>query len=368
MKGNILTPKFFAHLALTRYIEKKKDTFIIIYGKPRTGKTNLGFNFLINYLKLSRKAYKKGLIPFKPPNSWRQIFKRYFTDSAEDMSKKIKHNEEASPVFLDEGQDVLSWHDVLTKEQQDLIELLMKTGKKGNFTILITPQLSLLTKGILARAHYMFIIPHEFRDTKWNSALVLRNYDNPILAEQNPFGIYPIIKKVVKKAGAYSDIDKFINLIVKQNTYKGVCPFHFINPKLYDLYDKIVKEPIIMNEKRRKRRYVTRQTYDKLKYMFDNLLYNLNKRDGKTLAQIESLLTDKFGQVLLTRRTIGKYINIIESLQVKPNFNEGDMIEDVVKIPEDDDTDLEFDPDNNLNSPSEHSVNIDNSLDEKNNK
>ena len=323
-----LTPKFFAKLAFSRYVKKRADTFVIIYGKPRTGKTNLGFNLLIPYLKICRKAYKKGLIEFNPPYYWKKIFKKYFTDSAEDMSKKLKYNEPASPVFLDEGLDILSWHDALTKEQQDLVELLMKTGKRGNFVILITPILSLLTKEILARAHYMFIIPKEFRKTGWNTALVLRNYDIPVLAEKNPFGIYTLIKKIEKHPNIFSEVENFISLTMRQKTFKGMMPFHFINPKLYELYDRLVKEPTIMKGKRR-RKWVSKGRFDKLKYMLDTLLYNLHTRDGKTYAQIESLMTDKFGQVLLGRQTISKYINKILQLQVKPKLEEGEYTEEL---------------------------------------
>ena len=326
-----LTPNFFASLALSRFLKKRTDTFIIIYGKPRTGKTNLGFNLLIPYMKICKKAYEKGLLDFNPPRYWKTIFKRYFTDTAEDMSRKVKKNEDASPIFLDEGLDVLSWHDILTKEQQDLIELLMKTGKKGNFVILITPMLGLLTKDILSRAHYMFIIPQEFRQTGWNSAFVLKNYDIPILAEKNPFGIYTLIKKVEKHPSLFSEVDNFVSLTMRQKTYKGVLPFHFINLKLYNLYDKLVKEPSILNSKR-KRRFVSKERFDKLKFMFDSLLYNLHKRDGKTYAQIESLLTDKFGRVLLSRQTIKKYIDIMGRIQIKPNFKEGVSPEEAVEI------------------------------------
>lgn len=315
-----MTNVFFAKLAISRYIKKRMDTFIIIYGRPRTGKTTLGFNFLIPFLKLCRRAYKKGLIEFNPEISWKQIFKKYFALSAEDMMKKVKKNPRCSPVFIDESLDFLSWHDALSKEQQDLIELLMKTGEKGMFTILITPSLSLLTKNILSRAHYMFLIPAEFNGNK-NRAVVLKNYDNPILAEKNPFGIYSLIKKVEKHPQVFSNIQNFIQLVQNQKTFKGWISFRFINENIYNLYVKMIKEPLIMQEKKRKR-YVSKAAYDKLKYMFQTILYNLHTKDGKALAQIESLLTDKFGNVLLTRQTIAKYVEIIKMLEVHPDLED----------------------------------------------
>ncbi|RKX25719.1 MAG: hypothetical protein DRP47_09355 [Candidatus Zixiibacteriota bacterium] len=319
-KRVMLTNYFIARLAISRYVQKKMDTFVIIYGRPRTGKTTLGFNFFIPYLKLCRRAHNKGYIEFNPERSWKQIFRNYFALSADDMIKKVKRNPRCSPVFIDESLDFLSWHDALSKEQQDLVELLMKTGEKGMFTILITPSLSLLTKDILSRAHYMFLIPNEFNGSK-NRAIVLRNYDNPILAEKNPFGVFSLIKKVEKHPRFFSDIGNFISLAQTQKTFKGWITFRFIKKSIYDLYVKMVKEPLIMQEKRRKR-FVSKASFEKLKYMFQTILYNLHEKDGKSLAQIETLLTDKFGKVLLSRQTIAKYIEIIKMLEVQPDLED----------------------------------------------
>jgi len=125
--GKIWTFPNFAKVIYRRQKEKDADTFIIIYGLPRSGKTTLGFNILIPYIKLMRRMYKEGNVEWNPENRWSQHFKRYFATDSEDMNKKVKNNPPGSYVFIDEGIDVVSWMELMTRDQRELMELIQKT-------------------------------------------------------------------------------------------------------------------------------------------------------------------------------------------------------------------------------------------------
>jgi len=306
----------FAKIVRKREVEKKSDTFVIIYGLPRTGKTTLGFNLLIPYLRLKKKLYKEGKSKWKIESRWSFIFDKYFASSCEEMHKKIKNNENGSFIFIDEGTDVMSWHSMMTKEQQDLLELLQKTGAKSIFTIFITPSLSLLTKDILTRAHYMFIVPSE-PSKKYNTAMLLKNYTVPFLAEKYPFGLKNIIKAVEKYPQLIKDKNRFRNYLHTQDRFIGEYKFSQINQKLYDLYVKKVKMPAMLRT-RKKRRMVSYTKYFKLKYMFDTILFNLYTKDNKSIAQINRLLIDKFGSELASRNLIQNHLDSMTNIQIRP--------------------------------------------------
>lgn len=320
----------FVKMVCKRQKMKEADTFIIIYGLARTGKTTLGFRFLLLYIWLKRKLFKAGLSSWSPENKWSDHFKRYFATTAEDMNYKIKHNPEGSYTFVDEGADVASWHEILTREQKDLIELILKSGKKRQFTILITASFKILTKTLLARAHYLFIITEE-PTIRGNSAFLFKNYTIPFLAETNPFGLNRLFKDLEKNSWLIEDASRFAGYLKRQKRLIGQVHFNKVSDRLYNLYDRLVKDPSIMRDKKR-RQSVSYPIYYKLKYLLDTLLYNLFIKDGKSLAQIQKLLVDKFGSSLATRQLIEGHINKMTSLEVKPSLSEDEILEKPVEV------------------------------------
>jgi len=330
--------KNFAKLIYQRQVKKDADTFIIIYGIPRTGKTTLGFNILIPYIKLMKKLHKEGKTTWQPEKRWSDIMKKYFASSSGDMNKKAKNNPDGSFTFIDEGADVVSWMDLMTSEQKELLQLIQKTGKKHMLTILITPSLGLLTKYILARAHYMFILLDEPKENG-NRAYLLRNYKVPFLAEKQPFGLNKIIKDLEKNPYLAQNLDRYM---IDKTRLVAVARFRKINDKLYSLYDKLVKEPSIMSEKKRVRSIPIIQ-YQKIKYILDTLLWRLYTNDEKSIAQIERLMTDKFGMRLASRSTIKNWIDKIMALDVKPKFSKENAIkvEKPIKVTDTEDIDID---------------------------
>lgn len=331
--------KKFAATAALRYDKKEADTFIIIYGKPRTGKTSLGFNILIPYIHLIKKGKiqceGKGV---QIPRGWKGIFKEFFSDSAGDMIKKIKHNPKRTPVFIDEGNDVASWTHQLEREQVDLMELLQKSGERGNIILLIVPNMKLLTKNMLSRAHYLFMIIHEPKDDN-NSFYLFKNHDNPILAENMPFG-FPKIEKDILKYPFLSKEKHFDEYVRKSDRFIGKFHFRPVNKKIYALYKKIIKDPSIQKERKRVS-VVGKDKFDKLQYAFDVLVHNLNARDNKTVAQIHTLLTDKFGFSLITKPTLSSHIDKMKMTSVRPEIGNSEIIDEEINESEVEDIELD---------------------------
>jgi hypothetical protein len=353
-KRRYLTIRALTKTFIRRQDKKNADTFIIIYGLTRTGKTVLGFRFLLYYFYYMRKLFKAGRVTWDPPHSWRFLFKNFFSMTAEEMNLKIKRNPEGSFNFIDEGVDVLSWQHQLENEQKELVAILQKSGKKKQFTILITPNLSLLTKNILSRARYMMIITGEPDRKRGNYALVLKNSNNPILAENNPFGIKKIIKDILKYPRLAENFESYVR---SKREYCGRIYFHDVKPELYALYEKIVKDPSINREKDLSK-VISYDKYKRLKYALETLVYNLKIKDLKSVKQIQNLLRDKFGQDILNNIAIREYIAKIENMTAKTDPESEELERDLGLIKEGDgaavDLDLTFeDIESGLNAESQ---------------
>ena len=331
--------KDFAKMIVKRQVEKKADTFVIIYGLARSGKTTLGFKILMVYLRLVRRLYKLGKHDWLPEKTWFKLLVKYFATDAGDMNSKIKHNPDNSFTFVDEGLDVASWHDRLTRELKELLELIQKTGKKGQLTLLLVNNISILTKELLARAHYLFIIAEE-PTPKGNSALLFRNYTNPFLAEKNPFGLNRLFKDIQKRPFILDEPDKFMNYMMRQKRLVATVYFRALDKKLYDLYDKVVKEPSIMKEKE-KRRVISFWRYKKLKFMVDLVIFNDSIRGGKKISETQRLFTDKWGNCWISRNTIQTRKNIMMAMEKPPNLTTEEVIDTPIEISESEDISLE---------------------------
>lgn len=333
-KRSVFTINNFVKRIVWRQNNKDADTFIIIYGPRRSGKTTLGFQILISYLHAMRRQHILGKSEWKVPRSWKKLFTEYFAGDAEDMIRKIKNNPEKSFTFVDEGDDVLSWQHAMEKEQKDLNELILKAGKKKMLTILLVPSISLLQKTQLSNAHYMFIVPDEPKGDR-NTAYLFKNHKNPILREKVPFGLKSIEQDVLKNKHLASN-EAFCDYLAKRDRFITRFAYRAMEPKLYSLYDALVKEPLIMRERQR-RRMVSLSRFARLQYAMDTILHNLYVHDDKNVSQIERLLRDKFGSSLVSRTVIKNHIDKMSVLQVKP-IEDGEVLDapEVQDLPEED--------------------------------
>lgn len=351
-------------IILQRQVKKQADTFMIIYGVERSGKTTLGFNILLPYIKLMKDIATGDYLPKFIPQDYPKdklwdprgirdgqrhshvrmsdIFKNNFAGDSFDAAEKIKKNPPGSPVFIDEGIDVASWMEQMQREQKGLVHLLKKSGKKLMPTIMITPSMSLLNKEMLRRAHYLFLIINEPKNNE-NHAYLFKNYDNPILREQMPFGFKGIVEDITKRKDLRIDQEGVNHYLQQRERMMGVVKFKVIDPKVYDLYDKLVKDPLI-NKSNPGKKYVTLTQHAKMKYMFDTLLYNLHTKDEKSYAQINRLLIDKFGNALTTQHTIRSYIESVAAAEAAKELMEADVLstdeERKIKVGEDEEVDL----------------------------
>jgi len=296
--------------------EKKQcDNFVIIYGLWRSGKSNLGMRLIQHDGLISKHGYRKTLTGLSmhhelSKNWWANIFNNHYANTAGEMEAKIKVMPHGSTICVDEGADVASWHLQNTQEQSDMIRLLQKTGKLGHTTIFITPSRSLLTKNILQRAKWMFIIPFE-HDGKGNHAYLYRNYSDPARAEKNPFDLNYLFDKVEKYKKMPTE-----RIYTISNRFTGTTYFRWIHPEIYDQYEKIVKDPHMFQTVRK--RAVPYRTHAQVKYALMSILSNLRTMDDKTYVMMRKLSTTRFGEVLLKEPKIKDLIAEYEGLKETP--------------------------------------------------
>lgn len=337
-----------------------KDNIIV----HNSGKSTLGFNILMPYIQLMRDVasgkYRPGFIPKDFPSSklwdprpikpdgtraervrWSNIFKENFSGDSFDAAKKIKTNPPGAPNFIDEGLDAASWMNQMSREQQGLVHLLKKSSKKLMPTILITPSMSLLNKEMLRRAEYLFVIIDE-PGPDGNYAYQLKNYKNAFLREIMPFGFKDIVKDIEKRKDLHNK-KNFDHYLKTRECFVRTIKFKAIDPKIYDLYDKVVKDPLI-NKSNPSKKFVSLSQHTKLKYMFDTLLFNLHNKDQKSYAQMMSLLTDKFGNSLTTKHTVRTYIERMAAAEEMKEITDMDILakdeNGAPEISEDDDLEV----------------------------
>lgn len=319
----------FAKLISKRQHEKNSDTFVVIYGPRRVGKTTLGFHILMKFLELKKQEYKDGISAWKVPTHWKELFKNYFSGDSDEMRKKLLNNPEESFNFVDEGNDVASWTRQLEEEQKGLQEVVLKAGKRKNLIIFIVPSMKLFTKTMLAQAHYLFMIPHEPNKGQ-NRAYLFKNYDNPILRENNPFG-FKMIEKEVLKNKFLSKSENFIKYLKKQDRYITHFNYGIVPKRIYELYDVIVKEPLL-NKTRKKRSMVPASKYTKVQYMFNTLINNLHLKEDKNINSIHKLCIDPFGFSLVSQPTLQKMVDEYTTMDLTPELKRKDIFEDDFEI------------------------------------
>lgn len=315
MKPEHITLFQFVRIILKEKEKYKRDCFVIIYGRTRTGKTTIGLKMLqYQWLLQKNKNLKtiKGLgkqrLP--PMNWWKNTFKRNFAISSFDATEKIRNMPYDESIFIDEGIDIASWHEQMTREQSSFIHLLQKTGEKRLLTIFITPSYSLLTKAILQRAHYLLIIPEE-HDEFGNYVYLYKNYKDPIRAEKNPFDLNYLFAKIEKLKMLPDE-----RVYGSSNRLIGGFRFNWINEKVYECYREEIKLPQLTEIRRSLSVPITR--YIKVKYQLETLLSNLRKLDEKNYRMLERLTVTKFGEHLFTDQAIKKLIDGYDMLEKPP--------------------------------------------------
>jgi len=314
MTNPYLTLPSFTRLAITEKNKYNRDCVIIIYGRPRSGKTTIGLHILSEYFKKLHNWKGDGF--FNSKKIWGEAFDNNFATSSQEAKNMFKDFSYDDFVFVDEGIDVASYHQQMTREQSNFFQLLQKTGEKRLLTIFITPSYKLLTKDILRRAHYMFVINRNPRVRKekgeskatGNEALLYRNFEDPIRAEANPFGLNELFKKASK-----NKMMPLKHLYYKSRCMVGKMRFRWIDKDIYELYRKKIKIPQI--NKSYSRGSVSRKKYNKLRYRLLTLLNNLYKKHTDNYSKISRLCYDKWGNKLASPQTIKKLIEQYQALE-----------------------------------------------------
>jgi len=302
---------------------QKRDEVVIIYGKPRAGKSSLGLRLVNIWIKFQYPEYReiyKFSDAVKNCKLWEKIFKKNFVGSAEEAIDKLGEFETGDLLFIDEGVDVARSDKMFTQEQSNLLSLLQKVGNKRLFIIIITPSYKMFTKRFLARAHHMFLIP-TMPQGNGNVTLLYKNHEFPPYAEARPFDLVDIFHEA-EKVRPYSEEFLWLKL-TRSDCYIGDIKYTWIDEKIYKRYEKIVKEPNLL---RITYQYTpTYRNYIKYKYILGNLLWRLRKNAPRT-AIVRDLGYDKYGNKLLTENMIKKMEEWIDNIEELPKELENKKI------------------------------------------
>ena len=131
----------------------------------------------------------------------------------------------------------------------------------------------------------------------------------------------------VLKMPVLGQTENFENIIRRNQCYIGKIKFRAVDQKIYDQYEKLVKEPLFYLNKE-KGKSVSYARYKKLDYFFKTLLHNLYSKEEFSLKRMERNMIDKFGDTLITAPTIQKYINRMAAIENKPKHVKDDVLED----------------------------------------
>jgi hypothetical protein len=293
------------------HYEKKKtrsDCFCIIYGPVRSGKTMLLLQFMRNEgiidlfedlifkykIKNLSELQAHGVNVTLTKTWWKECFRNHFGFDTEDASRKIKKGGYGFNLAFDEGIDVASWMGGMSIEKEEFNKLLLKIGEFGDMFFFITASLTLIDKNVLRRAKWLCIIAHPHEKDS-NTFYLYKQWDDPIRAEKNPFDLNDVLEK----------IDKYKHLPTEQiykrsKCYLGEVSYPWINPKVYDLYLKMVKRPQMLMTERKRRKYVPISRYEKLMNYASILTRNLRVMDSKTSGMIRKMAVTNDGKYLIS--------------------------------------------------------------------
>ena len=131
------TPSNVFRRMLEKKEEKQQDLVIIIYGKPRSGKSSLGLQFASEWLKFYNPEMAKAYSTRVMGNLklWKETFKRNFVSSGYEAIERIKTLETGELLFVDEGIDVANSDKMMSAEQSNLLQLLQKVQSSDVFGI-----------------------------------------------------------------------------------------------------------------------------------------------------------------------------------------------------------------------------------------
>lgn len=316
----------FIDIVTMRQTIKNQDTFILLHGVAGSGKSTLCLHLIAKYIKKKKKEFKEGKITWEPESHLSRHFRKYVASDPLEADEKIEELPAGSYLWVDEGTDTASWMDMMSKNQKEYMKTLQKSRDKKLFYLKNVPNMKLMNKNILQRSHYLLLMMGE-HDGKSNTVYVFRNYDNSILRDSIPFGYKNIENDLLKNPYIDDNKTKLHNYLIRQPCCIAFFTFRAVNPKIYNLYDKLIKQPN-MFKKAKKKKDIPYATYHKTKYAFDTLMYNLYNHDDKTLAQVQNLLTDKFGRALTSITSIRAWINKMAMMDVPPDVENKDLFEE----------------------------------------
>jgi hypothetical protein len=309
-----------ANIAIRREFTNRDNIHIII-GDRGEGKSCYGLKEIYDYLRIKKEM---GLID---KITWKRYFKDYFALTTTDANEKYKSmgDEPDKFMFWDEGENIAYSADGVTKRVKLLVKTLAKARKKKIFTVVCLPYYEMLKKEVLKMAHTVSVIPYRV-DFKYAYSFVYVKIGN-VMKKGDGFGFDEAQKwmgknlkndsvkssrQVKYKGGVFTEkYPKFVFRKLRMiPSYTMEFRWKNIPAKLEAMYNREVKDKLMVAEDEND--FVSLAKFNKLNYRYNALMHNLFIKDGKTLAQLERLHIDKFGNRLSGRDGIRRLLDSIE--------------------------------------------------------
>jgi len=298
-----------------------KDCIIIITGDRRGGKSNWMLKLILRYIELRKNEDKEFTW------SWKTNFP-HSRAKAEEYASTLPNK---SFIVYDEAGDFYYRQDTNKKAQRDLIKFMNKSGVKLHLTVLVWPDLYTLDPKLLNMAHLLVIVPYRAGNV-CSFGFIYGRSNNPL--NYDKFGIEKVRKHFSSKSASIkaqlptmsgtmniNDDGKDVEIKYPEdlfNSLKGMPTFlkmHRFNPveaEFEKAYIKNVKNKALMAHKEEDE-YVSAIEFNRVRNQYRTLLYNLHSRGDMSLAQIERLHMDKWGNLI---RRIPAIKRDIESIRV----------------------------------------------------
>lgn len=256
-------------------LEQRQDRVYLITGREGSGKSTVTFQFAHFCCKLMGKEFNLSKICF----------------NSKQFAHIIKNSQRNDVVVFDEAFNGLSSKGAVSKENKELIRLLVECRQRGLIVFIVLPSIFLLEKYIAIFRSHGLINCHISQRNYKHRYYKIYNYKNKKLLYQLGHKYMSYGRPKIRKM--YNFFSKF--------------------PPTIDINEYEMKKL----EAFRKREDTQPERISKQKKQRDFLLYYLNKKDKLKYTELSKML--KEAGYPLTPSHIGEYITEIAEKIPNPN-------------------------------------------------
>lgn len=312
--------KWLAQCIIKRQ-KQDKDTIMIVTGERRNGKSNWALKLVQQYISQRKKE--------APDFKWN--WNDNFPKTRQEALDNIESIPDNSFVVYDEAGDIMYSADTLNALNKKLVKFMAKSGKKGLLTIIVLPDIFMLDKKILNMALFLIAVPYRYKKVCSFAFMYGRN-PNPLT--QDKFGLQRIKRMFESKKGVpltsrMPTMTGKMSVVIDNKmeeipypkslfTFLRSLPtfihwhrFGKVSQRFEDAYKKNVKDKQLSMQD--EFNFISYAEYNVIRTRYDTLLYNLNRKQELSYAQLERLHRNFRGIRLMNATTIRKRIEDYEA-------------------------------------------------------